>query len=324
MKWFKRLWWTAVLFAIGLAAVVFTTWEPDRQLGALVARWGADPSTFLEMDGMQVHVRDTGPRDDPHPLVLLHGMSSSLRTYEGWQQSLQTERRVISVDLPGFGLTGPSPQGDYRIDAYTRFVLRLLDALQLKQVVLVGNALGGEVAWQTAVLAPDRVERLVLIDSDGYQPSVLSMPIAFQVASSRWLRWVSERILPKSLVAASVRSVFGDPKRATPDKIDRYFELALRVGNRRALFQRMDQAQFGSNAALIRRVQQPTLVLWGEKDEMISPDQGQLFCRDIADCTLVMLPGLGHLPQEEDPRATLLPLREFLARPGRAPAGQPS
>lgn len=196
--------------------------------------------------------------------------------------------------------------------------------MQLKQVVLVGNALGGEIAWQTAVLAPDRVERLVLIDSDGYQPSVLSMPIAFQVASSRWLRWVSERILPKSLVASSVRSVFGDPNRATPDKIDRYFELALRVGNRRALFQRMDQAQFGSNAALIRRVQQPTLVLWGEKDEMISPDQGQLFCRDIADCTLVMLPGLGHLPQEEDPRATLLPLREFLARPGRAPSDQPS
>ncbi|MFN3617100.1 MAG: alpha/beta fold hydrolase [Aquabacterium sp.] len=313
MKWLKRLWWTSVLFAIGLTAVVFTTWEPDRQLGPLVARWGTHPSTFLELDGMQVHIRDTGPRDDPTPLVLLHGMSSSLHTFEGWQQSLQTDRRVISVDLPGFGLTGPSPQGDYRIDAYTRFVLRLLDALNLKQVVLVGNALGGEVAWQTAVLAPERVERLVLLASDGYQPSVLSMPLAFQVASSRWLRWVSERILPKALVASSVRSVFGDPNRATPDKIDRYFELALRVGNRRALFQRMDQAQFGSNAALIRRIQQPTLVMWGDRDEMISPDQGELFCRDIARCRLVMLPGLGHIPQEEDPRATVLVLREFLS-----------
>lgn len=316
MKWFKRLWWSAVLFALGLAALVLTTWEPDRQIGPLVARWGADPSSFLELDGMQVHIRDTGPRDDPTPLVLLHGMSSSLHTYEGWQQSLQQNRRVISVDLPGFGLTGPSPQGDYRIDAYTRFLLRLLDTLGLKRVVLVGNALGGEVAWQTAVLAPERVERLVLIASDGYQPSVLSMPIAFQVASSRWLRWVSERILPKSLVAASVRSVFGDPNRATPEKIDRYFELALRVGNRAALFQRMDQAEFGSNAALVRRIQQPTLVMWGDKDEMISPDQGELFCRDITRCKLVMLPGLGHLPQEEDPRTTLLPLREFLASGG--------
>lgn len=313
MKWLKRLWWAAVLFGLVLALVVWAAWEPDRQLGQLMARWAPEPSTFLELDGMQVHVRDTGPRQDPVPIVLLHGMSSSLHSFEGWQTSLQSEHRVISVDLPGFGLTGPSPQGDYRIDAYTRFVLRLLDSLGVKHVVLVGNALGGEIAWQTAVLAPERVRKLVLIDSDGYPPSVLSMPIAFQMASSRGLRWVSERILPKAMVASSVRSVFGDPARATPDKIDRYFELSLRVGNRRALFQRMDQAQFGSHAALIRRVQQPTLVMWGERDEMISPELGELFCRDIPKCKLLTYPGLGHIPQEEDPEATLPALRAFLA-----------
>ena len=109
--------------------------------------------------------------------------------------------------------------------------------------------------------------------------------------------------------------MFGDPAKATQDKVDRYFELNLRVGNRRALFQRMDQAQFGSNAPLIHRVQAPTLVLWGEKDGMISPDHGQLFCRDIVRCTLVTFPGLGHLPQEEDPAATLKVLQPFLAAP---------
>ncbi|MBI2733122.1 MAG: alpha/beta hydrolase [Aquabacterium sp.] len=292
---------------------VWSTWEPDRQLGELVGRWAPEPSSFVELDGMQVHMRDTGPREDNLPIVLLHGMSSSLHTYEGWQTALQTKHRVISVDLPGFGLTGPSPQGDYRIDAYVRFVLRFLDTLNLKRVILVGNALGGEVAWQTAVLAPERVRKLVLIDSDGYQPSVLSMPLAFQIASMRGLRWVSERILPRSLVESSVRSVFGDPAQATKEKVDRYFELNLRVGNRRALFQRMDQAQFGSNSALIHRVQQPTLVMWGEKDEMISPDQGNLFCRDIPHCQLKTFPGLGHLPQEEDPQATLKVFLAFLA-----------
>ena len=278
-----------------------------------MARWAPEPSSFLELDGMQVHIRDTGPRADPVPVVLLHGMSSSLHTFEGWQTALQGERRVISVDLPGFGLTGPSPQGDYRIDAYTRFVLRLLDTLGVKQVVLVGNALGGEIAWQTAVLAPDRVSKLVLIDADGYQPSVLSMPIAFQIASMRGLRWVSERILPKAMVAASVRSVFGAPSKATQDKIDRYFELNLRVGNRRALFQRMDQATFGESAPLIRRITQPTLVLWGERDQMISPDLGAQFCDDIPRCRLVTFPKLGHLPQEEDPEGTLPDLVSFLA-----------
>jgi pimeloyl-ACP methyl ester carboxylesterase len=315
MKWFKRLWWSALLLGIGLAVAVWATWEPDRQLGQLVARWAKAPSSFVELDGMQVHVRDTGPREDPNPIVLLHGMSSSLHSFEGWQTALQSRRRVISVDLPGFGLTGPSPQGDYRIDAYTRFVLRLLDNLGVKRVVIGGNALGGEVAWQTAVLAPDRVSKLILIDADGYEPSVLSMPVVFQLASLRGFRWVSERVLPKALVASSVRSVFGDPAKATREKVDRYFELALRVGNRRALFQRMDQAQFGGSALLVKRVRQPTLVLWGEKDEMIAPDHGQLFCRDIPLCTLHTFPELGHLPQEEDPAATLKVLEPFLAAP---------
>ncbi len=314
MKWLKRLWWIGLLVGMAVSLLVWAAWEPDRQLGQLLARWAPEPSTFLELDGMQVHMRDTGPRNDPTPIVLLHGMASSLHSYEGWQTSLQDQHRVISVDLPGFGLTGPSPQGDYRIDAYTRFVLRLLDTLGVKHVVLVGNALGGEVAWQTAVLAPERVRKLVLIDSDGYPPSVLSMPMAFQVASMRGLRWVSERILPRAMVAISLRSVFGNDEKVTSDKIDRYFELILRVGNRRALFQRMDQAQFGASSALIHRVQQPTLVIWGERDEMISPDHGGLFCQDIPRCQLVTFSGLGHLPQEEDAERTLRPLRDFLAK----------
>ena len=215
--------------------------------------------------------------------------------------------------MPGFGLTGPSPQGDYRIDAYSRFVLRLLDTLNLRRVVLVGNALGGEVAWQTAVLAPERVRKLVLIDSDGYQPSVLSMPLGFQIASMRGMRWVSERIMPRPLMAASVRTVYGEPTLVTQERIDRYFELNLRVGNRRALFQRMDQARFGESAALIQRITQPTLVLWGERDQMISSDLGAQFCHDIPRCKLVTFPKLGHLPQEEDPQATLQAVQAFLA-----------
>lgn len=313
MNWFKRVWWSAVVLALMLAGAIAWSWEPDRQLGQLVARWAPEPSRFIELDGMQVHIRDTGPRNDAAPLLLLHGMSSSLHSFEGWQSALQGERRVISVDLPGFGLTGPSPQGDYSIEVYTRFVLRLLDTLEVKRVVLAGNALGGEIAWQTALLAPERVQQLILIDADGYQPAVLSMPLGFQIASMRGLRWVSERILPRPLMAASLRSVFGEPERVTQERIDRYFELNLRVGNRRALFQRMDQATFGESAPLIRRITQPTLVLWGERDEMISPDLGSRFCEDIPRCGLVTFPKLGHLPQEEDPAATLQAVRPFLA-----------
>jgi pimeloyl-ACP methyl ester carboxylesterase len=315
MRWLKRLFWTAVVLSLGVALVVWAAWEPDRQLGALVARWAPAPSSFVELDGMQVHLRDTGPRNDPAPIVLLHGMASSLHTYEAWQTALQDQHRVITVDLPGFGLTGPSPQGEYRIEAYTRFILRLLDTLGVQRVVLGGNALGGEVAWQTALLAPERVRKLILIDSDGYQLSPLSQPIAFQIAGARGLRWVSERILPRSVIEASVRNVFGDPDKVTRERVDRYFELNLRVGNRRALFQRMDQSESGAKQQMIHQIKQPTLVMWGGQDGMVPVEFSYRFCKDVPNCTLVLFPELGHLPQEEDPVRTLQAVRRFLAKP---------
>jgi pimeloyl-ACP methyl ester carboxylesterase len=315
MRWLKRLFWIAVVLSLGVALVVWAAWEPDRQLGALVARWAPAPSSFVELDGMQVHLRDTGPRNDPVPIVLLHGMASSLHTYEAWQTALKDQHRVITVDLPGFGLTGPSPQGEYRIEAYTRFILRLLDTLGVQRVVLGGNALGGEVAWQTALLAPERVRKLILIDSDGYQLSPLSQPIAFQIAGARGLRWVSERILPRSVIEASVRNVFGDPDKVTRERVDRYFELNLRVGNRRALFQRMDQSESGAKEHMIHQIKQPTLVMWGGQDGMVPVEFSYRFCKDVPNCSLVLFPELGHLPQEEDPVRTLQAVRRFLAKP---------
>lgn len=312
MEWIKRIWWSLIVLGLFVTGGVWATWQPDKQLGQLAARWAPPPSTFVEIDGMQVHVRDTGPRTDPTPIVLIHGMGASLHTWEGWQGSLDKQRRVISFDLPGFGLTGPSPQSDYRIDAYTRFLLRLLDTLDVQTVILAGNALGGEIAWQTAVLAPDRVKKLVLLAPDGYPQSALSMPLGFQMASARGWRWVAERILPKAVVASSVRSVYGNPDKVTPEIIQRYYEMNLRVGNRKALFLRMDQQQPGYSANLIRRIQIPTIVMWGALDEMNAPDNGPLFCRDIPKCKLVNLPELGHIPQEEDPQTTLAMAAPFL------------
>ena len=103
--------------------------------------------------------------------MLIHGTSASLHTWEGWVAALKGQRRVISFDLPGFGLTGPfagqyTPD-DYRGDSYARFVLDLLDALQVPRAVVGGNSLGGEVAWRMAVMAPERVAALVLVDAAG-------------------------------------------------------------------------------------------------------------------------------------------------------------
>ena len=289
---------------------------PDRPVETLVARWALPPSDFVDVRGQVVHLRDEGPRDDPLPLVLIHGTSASLHTWEGWAAALKGQRRVISFDLPGFGLTGPfagqyTPD-DYHGDTYARFVLDLLNALQVPRAVVGGNSLGGEVAWRLAVMAPDRVAALVLVDAAGPAFTPESVPLGFVVASLPMVNRVAEWVLPRSLVAHSVASVYGDPTRVTPELVDRYFELTLRDGNRRALGQRMQHWVIGEGAGQIARITQPTLILWGGRDRLIPLAAGQHFQQQIAGSRLVVFDDLGHVPQEEDPARTVAPVKEFL------------
>jgi pimeloyl-ACP methyl ester carboxylesterase len=288
------------------------TRAPDRPVQTLVARWAPPPSDFIELQGQLVHLRDEGPRADPLPIVLLHGTSSSLHTWEGWAAALRGQRRVISVDLPGFGLTGPNASGDYRSGSYARFVLALMDALQVRRFVVGGNSMGGEIAWHTAALAPDRVERLILVDAAGYAFQPESVPIGFRIARTPGLNKLMEWLLPREFVIASVRNVFGDPSRVTPALVDRYFELTLREGNRHALAQRFQQMAPGEDAARIATLKLPTLILWGGRDRLIPPENARRFQADIAGSTLVMFDELGHVPQEEDAARTVVPMKAFL------------
>lgn len=301
---------------IATAIAVPLSKAPDRPVDTLVARWAPPPSDFVEVKGQIVHLRDEGPREDPLPIVLIHGTSASLHTWEGWVKALKSQRRVISFDLPGFGLTGPFAgqytPGDYGGDTYARFVLDLLDRLQVPRAVVGGNSLGGEVAWRLAVMAPQRVERLILVDAAGPKFKPESVPLGFVLATIPALSLVTENLLPRPMVAASVASVYGDPKKITSDLVDRYFELTLREGNRRALGQRMQGMVIGEDAERIATVKQPTLILWGGRDRLIPLSVGREFNTKIAGSRLIVFHELGHVPQEEDPVRTVAPVKEFL------------
>jgi len=309
IKWLFRLLGMVLLLA---AAALAFTFAPDRSVESLASRWAPPPSSFIELRGQRVHLRDEGPRDDPLPIVLLHGTSASLHTWEGWVAALRGQRRVISVDLPGFGLTGPNASADYRGDSYARFVLDLADALRVERFVVGGNSLGGEIAWRTASLAPARVERLILVDAGGYPFDPVSMPIGFRIARTPVLNKVMEWTLPRNLLEASVRNVYADPSRVTQAVLDRYFELTLREGNRRALAERFRQMVPGEDAERIAKLKMPTLILWGGADRLIPPDNARRFHADIAGSTLVVLDALGHVPQEEDPVRSVAPVKAFL------------
>jgi pimeloyl-ACP methyl ester carboxylesterase len=295
-----------------IGGYVVSAWAPDVSVESLKPKWAPPPSQFLAVDGMQVHLRDEGPRDDSVPIVLLHGTSSSLHAWDGWTTSLSVSRRVIRFDLPGFGLTGPAPDGDYRMEAYVRFVMHTLDAVGARRVVLVGNSLGGWIAWRAALAQPDRVQRLVLVDAAGYPFISRSVPIGFRLARIPALSALVQRILPRSVIEGSVRSVFGDPSKVTPALVDRYYDLTRREGNRAALVARFAQLRADPDTAALRMIIQPTLILWGGHDRLIPPDNADRFGRDITGSRVVMFPALGHVPHEEDPATTVAVVRKFL------------
>jgi pimeloyl-ACP methyl ester carboxylesterase len=316
----KSLWIRSLLML--LAGILFfgalgvaMTWAPDVPVDQLKARWARPPSRFIGVAGLQVHIRDEGPHDDPAPIVLLHGTSASLHTWDGWAHALRDKRRVIRFDLPGFALTGPNPENDYSMAAYVRFVQAVMDQLGVQRFVLGGNSLGGQVAWATAAALPGRVTALILVDASGYPPESMatpqSIPLAFRIAATPGVRVLMQYTLPRGIVEQSVRDVYGDPAKVTPELVDLYSAMALRKGNRKALGRRIEQGYTG-DVAQLKSIKVPTLILWGGQDRLIPPELGRRFARDIAGSKLVVFDSLGHVPQEEDPARTVAEVKRFL------------
>jgi pimeloyl-ACP methyl ester carboxylesterase len=170
------------------------------------------------------------------------------------------------------------------------------------------------VAWKTAVDYPDRVSKLVLVDAAGYVYNATSAPIGFRLAMMPSLRPVMSKLLPRGMVESSVRNVYGDPSKVTPELVDRYYELTLRAGNRDALVERFQQSKSGEAQEQIKQVSQPTLIIWGGQDHLIPPDNADKFQHDIPGSRLAVFDKLGHVPHEEDPVATVAAVLDFLAQ----------
>ena len=289
---------------------------PDRPVETLVARWGQPPSEFMDLDGQLVHYRDEGPKADATPIVLIHGTSASLHTWDGWTQTLRHQRRVIRLDLPAFGLTGPFT-GAWAGQAYTganyaRFVLAVLDRLGVQRFAVAGNSLGGEVAWRMAAAAPQRVAALVLVDAAGYPIRDARIPLGWQIARLPVLGQVTEHFLPRPIIVQGLVAVYGDPAKITEPLVDRYFELTLRAGNRAALVERARTWSSDEGVQHVTGVSAPTLILWGGRDRIIVPANAQRFAADIAGSRVQVFDDLGHVPHEEDPARTVALVQAFL------------
>jgi pimeloyl-ACP methyl ester carboxylesterase len=285
-------------------------WTPDKNRADLETQYLNAPGDIISLLNTRLHVRDSGPKDAPS-VVMLHGFGSSLHTWESWAVALQSEYRVIRLDLPGSGLSEPDSTGDYSDVRSVSLLEALMDRLGLDCASFIGNSIGGRIAWRFAARKPQRVQKLVLISPDGFASAGFAYGKKPSVpATLELMRY----ILPKALLRMNLVQAYGNPAALTDKIVSRYYDLMLGPRIRDAMIERMKQTVLEDPEPLLRRIKAPTLLVWGEKDALIPFRNADDYLRNLPDARLVSFPELGHVPQEEAPALTLSPVRSFLGR----------
>ncbi|HOD14856.1 MAG TPA: alpha/beta hydrolase [Spirochaetota bacterium] len=258
-------------------------------------------SRFITIDGMDVHYRDQGKGP---ALVLLHGVCASLHTWDGWCEELKDRYRIIRLDVPGWGITGPSKNEEYMSNVMNVFFDKFFDAVGLDTFYLAGNSLGGYYSWSYAVHRPDRVKKLVLLDPIAYNQS---LPYEFrlvQIPGTKFL--VNNIMLPRLLIQTSIKRLYGRSERISDYIHDVYWELLMRKGNRRTLTKVFDMIATMSKSDTVyldvKKIRMPVLMAWGKQDIWSRwKETIEEWKRDMPHAELVLYDNCGHMPMEEIP-----------------------
>ncbi len=301
--------WQLVRWVLPSAALLWCVlnWYSDLPPHVLAARYAFADSHFMELDSMIVHYRMSGRGE---PIVLLHDANSSLHTWSAWTESLSKHYQVISVDLPGFGLTGPHPQRSYSAFMYVDFLERFIQKLHLRRFHLAGNGLGAQIAWVYASQRPQRLRKLVLSNAMGFEPKKRSL--VQWIARTPLLNRLLWHLTPRFAVRTFLEEIYADDSRVTDGLVRRHHDLLRRSGNRKAL---TDRASTGDNrppADLVESINVPTLIVWGAEDAVLSPEYAYEFHRRIRRSLLRIYPNTGHWPQEEAAELSATEIQAFL------------
>jgi pimeloyl-ACP methyl ester carboxylesterase len=297
------------LLLVALLGAGLYLYNPDKPRGLLERRWAPAPSQFVEVAGMRLHIRDTGPRDGP-AVLLIHGFGSSLHTWEAWAPLMEKRFRMVALDLPGFGLTGPDPTGDYSDERSVAVLVALLDRLGIGQAAVVGSSMGGRIAWRFAAAEPARVSKLVLMAPDGFA----SFGREYGRTPERlpWLMRLLPYTAPKPLLERTMRNAYAVPGTLTDAVVERYHAMLLAPGVRRAILDRVLQTRLLQPEPILATIRAPVLLLWGEMDGAVPATHAVNYEQALPDARIVILPGIGHVPMEEAPETSARVLRAFL------------
>ncbi|KPF61610.1 hydrolase [beta proteobacterium AAP51] len=288
-------------------------YTPDKPRAELEALYAGPGSEFTEVMGLRLHLRDSAPGDTSgRPVVLmLHGFGGSLHSFEPWADGLAATHRVIRIDLPGAGLTGADPSGDYSDERGIELLAALLTQRGVARATVLGHSMGGRLAWRFAEAQPARVHKLVLVAPDGFASPGFEYGKAPNVGL---LARAMTFALPRAVLRMSLAPAYAQPDVVMTDAlVQRYHDLMRAPGVRPAILARLAQLNLLPPEPLLRRIAAPTLLVWGDQDQMIPIANAQDYLKSLPNARLVVLPGVGHVPHEEAPAAALAALQAFLA-----------
>ena len=309
----------ATLRPAGLAGLAYELGLLEIDRAELDARYALPGSNWIAFRGGRLHYVDECETEAPlHTVVMIHGFSASVHTWNGVAAIMRKTCRVIRIDLPPFGLSGPLPEVNRKPQRVDLAVLReavdtLMDTLSLPPAILIGNSLGGLMAWDCASRRPACVAQLVLISAAGFP---MRMPAAIRLLDNPVARWLAPHLQPAAGIRAAIRDCYGDPTRVTPATHRRYTDLTFARGTRAAIVNMVPGLDLAAiDTAPLARLEIPTLVLWGARDRWIPPAHGRRFAETIPGARLVSFPTLGHVPMEEDPTSVASEILSFIEAP---------
>ena len=318
---FKYL-FAGILLSIGFFIYTGVFFDISRE--ELETKYASGNSKFINLkNGSRIHYRDEGDITKP-AIILLHGFNGSLFNFERMVPFLSSEFRLISIDLPGFGLTGPVPSKDYSTETSIKTITDVTGLLGIDRFSLAGNSMGGGVAWRYALIHPEKIESLILLASSGIYSNEQrekirnqdsETPLAWKIMRSNFASFFLSFYTPKFFATQGLRSSIYDANLATKELSDQFHDLVLLEGSREAILSRFSNFAYqNEKPEILNEIIAPTLIIHGQEDNIIPVISSQNLATYIQNTKLIIYPEIGHLPMYESPKRVARDIETFLSR----------
>jgi pimeloyl-ACP methyl ester carboxylesterase len=307
----------AVLLTI--VAVLAAGWlalrRADIPYDTLETVYSVPDTQFMTLDdGLKIHFTDTGPQDRS-AIVLVHGFSASLHTWEAWKTDLELDYRVITLDLPGHGLSRADDPSQANIDRFVDVVHEVTQDLGVQRFTLAGNSMGGNTAWSYALAHPETLDGLILVAASGWpeeEGEGDDSPFIFTLLSNPIARMVMKDLDMTSFTRSGLEGSYTDASFVTDELVERYVALSRAPGHRETLLAIMAGERDPASVEKVSEITVPTLVMWGRDDNLVAVSGAQKFADAISGSNLIIYDNIGHLPQEENAVQSIADVRSFM------------